>query len=154
LQAFAKSLTHSEGEGDTSKHDGSNDIVCGSEHSRQKKNEDESGDASSECKLLEDLSEHAVPLHEKSESTHAGRARALISTVNPMNFIHSRKKPEDTEVSFSMFLQALHMVCGERCLCMSRRRSAVSLGNIDMANVSTDLGTRRRYTDDFSEYLN
>jgi hypothetical protein len=62
----------------------------------------------------------------------------MASKLNLPHFWH--KKPEETEVSFSMFLQALHAVYGEKCLDSSGRRSSVIVA----------LDTKQS---DFSEYL-
>jgi hypothetical protein len=53
------------------------------------------------------------------------------------------KKPEETEISFSMFLEALHAVCGDKCRDSSGRR-----GSVIMA-----LDPKQSDFSDFSEYM-
>lgn len=60
--------------------------------------------------------------------------KSLASKMSLPNFWH--KKPEETEISFSMFLQVLHTICGEKCLNSSR----ASVRNSEMST-------------DFSQYL-
>jgi len=74
-------------------------------------------------------------------SEHAAKVKSLVSHMNPMNFL-TRKKAEETEISFSHFIQALQTVAAEKCLHVSRRRSAISFTAIDPSEL-----------EQFSEYL-
>lgn len=57
--------------------------------------------------------------------------RGMISHVNPLNLLHARKSAEYTNISFSIFIQALESVMKDKCLYQSRRRSAVSVADSD-----------------------
>jgi hypothetical protein len=60
--------------------------------------------------------------------------------VNPIH-LFKRKGADETEISFSTFIQALQMVCRDKLLVHSRRRSAVSVNKPYPS------------TQEFSEYL-
>jgi UDP-glucoronosyl and UDP-glucosyl transferase len=69
-----------------------------------------------------------------SGSTAKGKFLDIMSHVNPMNLIHARKSAEATNISFSLFIQALQTVCKDKCLYQSRRRSAISVSLTNMQN--------------------
>jgi sterol 3beta-glucosyltransferase len=64
----------------------------------------------------------------------------LVSQVNPIS-IFMKKSADETEISFSVFVEALQLVCRDKLLVHSRRRSAVSV--------------KKQYPSnhDFTEYL-
>ena len=76
-----------------------------------------------------------------SLSDHASKAKEVVAKMNPMNFL-TRKKAEETEISFSHFIQALQTVAAEKCLHVSRRRSAISVTQFDPSEL-----------EEFSEYM-
>lgn len=70
--------------------------------------------------------------------------RNFVTHLNPLNFL-TKKKPEDTDISFSHFIYALQPVSKDKYLHLSRRRSAVSLRQ----NASEELGA----SEDFAEFM-
>jgi hypothetical protein len=84
-----------------------------------------------------------TPVSEPSEVSNV--VKALANKNYLPNFWH--KKPEETEISFSMFLQVLHTVCGDKILDSSRRSSRPCglMKSDGMMNLAIG--------DDFSEYL-
>jgi hypothetical protein len=71
-------------------------------------------------------------------SLSIGKVKDMV--VHPTS-IFKRRSADETEISFSMFLQALQMVCRDKLLVHSRRRSAVSVNKPYPSN------------QEFSEYL-
>lgn len=55
----------------------------------------------------------------------------IISHVNPLNLVHARTAPDETNISFSIFIQALQIVCTDKCLSQTKRRSAVSVAKAE-----------------------
>jgi hypothetical protein len=87
-----------------------------------------------------DSAHGGIEASEHSETSN-NVVKAMAKKIHLPNFWH--KKPEETEISFSMFLLCLHTVCGEKCLYSSRRRGGIVLSVKDMHNADAD----------FSEYL-
>jgi 5-bromo-4-chloroindolyl phosphate hydrolysis protein len=81
--------------------------------------------------------------HDESEHSEISCVvKTLANKIHLPSFWH--KKPEETEISFSMFLQVLHTVRGDKILdCSRRSRRPSGLGKM--------AGTLN--LDDFSEYL-
>jgi hypothetical protein len=93
--------------------------------------------------LLEEAPEAALEKHDESESWEVSNVvKSLTNKIHLPNFWY--KKPEETEISFSMFLQVLHTVRGDQILDCSRRskRRSVLVETAGTLNL-----------DDFSEYL-
>ena len=65
-----------------------------------------------------------------SLSDQAAKVREFVCHMNPMNLL-TKKKAEETEISFSHFVQALQSVAAEKCLHVSRRRSALSVSKFE-----------------------
>jgi UDP:flavonoid glycosyltransferase YjiC (YdhE family) len=63
----------------------------------------------------------------------------IVSQVNPMGLF--RKSPDETDISFTVFLQALQIVCRDKLLVHSKRRSAISVRKLYKSE------------EEFSEYL-
>jgi hypothetical protein len=57
----------------------------------------------------------------------------IVSQVNPMG-LFMKKSPDETDISFSVFLQALQIVYRDKLLVHSRRRSAISVRKLYKAN--------------------
>jgi sterol 3beta-glucosyltransferase len=64
----------------------------------------------------------------------------IVSQVNPMA-LFTRKSPDETDISFTVFIQALQMVCRDKLLVHSKRRSAISVRKLF------------RSDEEFSQYL-
>ena len=97
--------------------------------------------------LSDDSTEHATSsvdgsANKKSTEEVSGRHSGSMSgmKVNPIH-LFKRKHADETEISFSIFIQALKMVCRDKLLVHSRRRSAVSVNKPYSSNP------------EFSEYL-
>ena len=78
--------------------------------------------------------------NKNSTDEGSGGRNSGLAMVNPMN-LFKRKDADETEISFSTFIQALQMVCRDKLLVHSRRRSAVSVNKPYPSN------------QEFSEYL-
>jgi hypothetical protein len=98
---------------------------------------DQSPDVSSHGPASSDFKKH-----DESECSEVSVVKTLANKIHLPNFWH--KKPEETEISFSMFLQVLHTVCGDKCLYSSRRRGGL---------VKSGYPTSNETSQDFSEYL-
>ncbi len=99
---------------------------------------DQSPEASSHGPASTDLKK----CDESENSEGSNVVKTLVNKIHLPNFWH--KKPEETEISFSMFLQVLHTVRGDKILdCSRRSRRPSGLGKM--------AGTLN--LDDFSEYL-
>jgi hypothetical protein len=89
---------------------------------------------------LEEAPETALKKHDESKPSEISN---VVKTLANKSYLPSfwHKKPEETEISFSMFLQVLHTVRGDQILHSSRRRN-------DLVKTAGSLNL-----DDFSEYL-
>jgi hypothetical protein len=59
-------------------------------------------------------------------SSTKDRVMDMLSHMNPLNYL-IKKKREDTDISFSMFIQSLQDFASEKFLPQPQRRSAVSV---------------------------
>jgi hypothetical protein len=66
----------------------------------------------------------------------------LVAKVNPF----ARRQPDETEISFSLFIQALQKVCAKRCTEMGRNTIPTSLKSVKLE--------REGFQREFSEFLN
>jgi hypothetical protein len=115
---------------------------------------EEDSEALDESAALDSAHGDASTSYKKSTSGISDKAGAAVQNI--VNKIHLpsfwHKKPEETEISFSMFLQALHTVCGEKCLHSSRRRNTIALP-LSMARKLIPGPSGSDDVDEFSEYL-
>jgi hypothetical protein len=102
---------------------------------------DQSPDASSHGPASTDLKKCGGSEHSEGSNV----VKTLSNKIHLPNFWH--KKPEETEISFSMFLQVLHTVCGDKCLYSSRRRGAFVKSGYRTSDEMSQM------SQDFSEYL-
>jgi len=113
---------------------------------------------SSSLKIVNDATpsiakkEDELEEEEEPETLLQKAANSLAAPAKHVGKLIWHKKPEETEISFTMFLQALHAICSSKCLYNARRSSTIlsaraSTSDNKIESLSLDT------PEEFSEYL-